>query len=352
MTKMATASVLAATTLVIACWMSAKSAAAAQGIAVQTVVSPEPGEDLASPCQYELTLFDPSRKVRTVWVIFDRGRDMLRYYGDPDVQAFAQRNDIGLVLAFNCSAQSEASHGDINVNPSRGLGRALLTALSQFGRATNHTELSSAGLILQGVSGAGVLVARFPEYVPDRVVAVVTTQPGQFDPVGIDTVNLSPRSASVPQLIIIGSADAITGTQRPYDYFRRHFDQAAPWTFVVQNETPHCCTINAKALVLKWLDAIVVQRVRPGSGLYGYIESEPSRTTDCPPPFPPAVPLWCRATIDIWGGSNWSVKAASTGEPRNARKGLFPAGWLPTRAFAKAWLAFVTAPSHPLTSLP
>lgn len=352
MDRMASRLALAATTVVVACVIAARSAAAAQGIAVQTVVSPVPGEDLASPCRYELTLFDPAREIRTVWVIFDRGRDMLRYYGDPDVQAFAHRNDIGLVLAFNCSAQSEASHGDINVDPTQGLGRALLTALSQFSRATNHPELSSAGLILQGVSGAGVLVARFPEYVPDRVLAVVTTQPGQFDPVGIDTVNMSPRSASVPQLIVVGSADAITGTQRPYEYFRRHFDRGAPWTFVVMNDTPHCCTINAKSLVLTWLSAIVVQRVKPNAGLYGFIQTAPSRTTDCPPPFPPAVPLWCRATVDIWGGSNWLVSSARTGQPTRPPKPLIPAGWLPTDKFAKEWRAFVTMTSHPRTSLP
>ena len=30
---------------------------------------------------------------------------------------------------------------------------------------------------------------------------------------------------------------------------------------------------------------------------------------------------------------------------------MIPAGWLPTRAFAKEWLAFVTQPEHPITSL-
>lgn len=340
------------TAFAFSCLLLPGSVATARGIAIQTMVSPEAGEDLASPCNYELTLFDPSRPVRAVWVIFDRGRDMLRYYGDPDVQAFAQRHDVGLVLAFNCSARSDAARGDINVDPAQGLGRALQSALAQFGRATVHPELSSAGLILQGVSGAGVLVARFPEYIPDRVLAVVTTEPGHFDPFGVDTINLSARSAAIPQLVIVGGADAISGTQRPYDYFRRHFDRGAPWTFVVQNDIPHCCTINAKALVLTWLDAVVVQRVRPDSGLFGFIETEPGHTTDCPAPFPPAVPLWCRATRDFWGGSNWSVRSARTGGRRSRPKGVMPSGWLPTRTFAKQWQSFVTMPTHPLTSLP
>lgn len=103
-------------------------------------------------------MFDPDQ-VKRVWVIFDRGRD------------------IALVLAFNGSAKSETSHGDIDVDPARGLGRALLTTLSQFADATTHQELALAPLILQGLSGAGVLVARFPEQVPERLVAVATANP-------------------------------------------------------------------------------------------------------------------------------------------------------------------------------
>src|SRR2546430_2244211 len=105
----------AATMLLTIRLMSTDCAAATPGVVFQTSVAPLAGEDLASPCRYELTLLDPSRTVRGVWVIFDRGRDMLRYYGDPDVQAFVQRHDLALVFAFNCSAQSDEARGDINV---------------------------------------------------------------------------------------------------------------------------------------------------------------------------------------------------------------------------------------------
>src|SRR5438093_11415368 len=108
-----------------------QSAIASPGVVFQTSVAPQPDEDFASPCRYEITLTDPSRTVRGVWVIFDRGRDMLRYYGDPYVQAFAERHDLALVLAFHCAAKS-GTDGDINVEPSKGLGRALFSAHAQF----------------------------------------------------------------------------------------------------------------------------------------------------------------------------------------------------------------------------
>ena len=73
----------------------------------------------------------------------------------------------------------------------------------------------------------------------------------------VETICLSRTAAAIPHLILTGSADAVSGTQRPYAYFQRYFDQGASWTFVVQNRVPHCCIMNAKALILGWLDAVL-----------------------------------------------------------------------------------------------
>src|SRR4026209_2540279 len=78
----------------------------AQEIVFQGSVVPLPDEDLAADCRYELTLAKPTRTLQAVWVIFDRGRDMLRYYGDPDVHAFAERHGWALLLPFHCRAKS------------------------------------------------------------------------------------------------------------------------------------------------------------------------------------------------------------------------------------------------------
>ena len=326
-----------------------RPANAALGRVFQTEVAPQPDEDLAAPCSYEMTLTDPSRRVTGVWVIFDRGRDMLRYYGDPDVQAFARQHDLALLLAFHCRAKA---YEDIDVDPARGIGRALFAALSQFGQRSGHPELSSARVVLLGFSGTGSLVGRFPEFAPDRVLAVIPTGPGHFDPLGVDTIRLSPKAAAVPQLILTGGSDPVSGTQRPYSFFRRHFDQGARWTFVVQNRTPHCCVINAKALVLEWLEAVVIQRITRNAGWYGFIRTTASDLEDCPTPRPALVPPWCHSARDTWGGENWLVSAAKIDRTANAQDGMLPAGWLPTRSFARRWRSFVSQPEHPITSLP
>jgi dienelactone hydrolase len=324
-------------------------ASAATGVAFQTSVAPQADEDLRSACRYEITLTDPSRPVRGVWVIFDRSRDMLRYYGDPDVQAFAQRHDLALMLPFHCASKSETG-GDMNMDPSKGIGRALFSALTQFAASSGHPELASSKLILLGFSGTGSLVGRFAEYAPDRVLAVLATGPGHSDPLGVDTITLSPKAAAIPHLVLAGSDDRITGTQRPYAYFRKYFDQGAPWTFVLQNKVPHCCIINAKTLVLQWLDAVVVRRLTRTTGSYGFIKTRESDAADCPKP-PSPIPIWWCGPNDTWGGANWSISDARIDRRPNAPDGMMPAGWLPDRKFARLWLSFVTKPKHPVTSL-
>jgi hypothetical protein len=331
---------------------SAASSVTPQGAVFQTSVTPLADEDLASDCRYEITLTDRERMIRGVWVIFDRGRDMLRMYADPDVQAFARRHDLALLLPFHCRAKS-GTDGDLNMDPKQGIGRALFAALGQFAELSSHRELASAKLILLGFSGTGSLVGRFAGYAPDRVLAVMATHPGH-NPLGLETIDLAPEAAAIPQFILTGSTDRITGTERPYAYFRKHFDRGAPWTFVVQNKTPHCCVINAKELVLTWLDAVVIQRMTRGRDgeRYGFIRTTPETVQGCPNFFPPTVPIWCHGVKDAWGGGNWSVSTAAIVPRASPPREMIPAGWLPTSGFAKQWLSFVMQPNHPVMSLP
>jgi dienelactone hydrolase len=340
-------SAIAATPVATAAAAEDRLAIAAQGLVFQTSVAPQPDEDLAAACRYEITLTDSSRTVQGVWVIFERSRDMLEYYRDSDVRAFARGHDLALLFPFHCRSRSETG-GDMNVDPSKGLGRALFAALTQLAQASSHPELGSAKLILLGFSGTGSLAGRLAEFAPDRILAVIPTDPGHFDPLGVDTIFLSPKAVAIPHLILVGSSDAVSGTQRPYQYFRRHFDQGAPWTFVVQNKAPHCCIMNAKGLILQWLDAVVVQGLTRATGLYGFIKQQRSEAIDCPDQSAPARPSWCRSTKDTWGGANWSVGAATIDRRQHPPKEMTAAGWLPTRTFAKLWMSFVTKAEHPV----
>jgi hypothetical protein len=174
---------IAATPVTTAANAEGQPAIAAQGMVFQTSVTPQPDEDLAAACRYEITLANSSRTIRAVWVIFERSRETLEYYRDADVRAFARRHDFALLFPFHCPSRSETG-GDMNVDPSKGIGRALLGALTQLAQSSNHPELGSAKLILLGFSGTGSLVGRLAEFAPDRILAVIATAPGHFDPLG------------------------------------------------------------------------------------------------------------------------------------------------------------------------
>lgn len=316
------------------------------GQSFETTVTPLSNETLAGPCEYDLTLPAGRRPVRAVWVTFDRGRDIMKFYSDPDVIAFARHHDLALMMPHQCPAKNApGGPKEMDMDPSHGVGRALFSALDQFAHQSGHAELSSSKLILLGFSGTGALFAHFVGYAPDRIVASIPTDPGHYDPVGVDTVRLPPEGLAVPELIMVGGADQVSGTQRPYDYFRLYRDRGAPWVFLVQNRTPHCCIINTKSLVLAWLDQIIklrepspsapLRKIDDSRGWVGYIRT-------------------CASDVhDDWGTPIWNVCDASIGQVGHPAPGdQIPAGWLPSHRVASEWLAFIKQSTHPTDSRP
>jgi hypothetical protein len=312
----------------------------------QTTVTPLPGETLAGPCRFEMSLPAANETVHGVFVVFDRGRDIMKFYSDPDVTAFARQHNFGLLMAHQCPAKNApGGPEEMDMDPSHGVGRAILTALSQFAKQSGHPEIASAKLTLLGFSGTGALFAHFVGWAPNRVLASIIANPGHYDPVGMDKVQLPESALGAPELVIAGGADKVSGTQRPYDYFSSYQQRGAPWAFIVQNRTPHCCVINVKSLILSWLEEILrLRKPSPAKplaaidhsvGWLGFIRTCPAEVKD------------------TWGNSTWNVCDASLQRVgRTAPLGQVPAGWFPSYHVARAWLTFVKEAQHPVTSLP
>jgi hypothetical protein len=325
----------------------------------RTNVAPKQGETLAGPCVYQLTLPQAEHSVRGVFVVFDRGQQVRNLCSDPAVLQFAERQQLGVLLALHCPAKGSK---DMDVVPENGIGRALATALDQFGTESKHPELSRAALIYFGFSGAGSLAARMVNFAPERTIAAIEYAPDQDDPVGIDTVTLSGNALAVPQFIIANDADRAVGTARPYAYFEEYRKRGAPLTFLIQNRTLHCCVANIKPIILEWLADVVrlrepsadgraLRRIDIAQGWLGILHAEQSGVKEEEPP----VKVWnaasakiacpAKGTLSFGGGLGMPRRPEDKQVPASAR--LFPA-WLPSRAFAEAWLAFARMEKHPV----
>ena len=56
---------------------------------LKTTVEPLPGENLSRPCAFEMWIPSSNKPVRAVWITYDRGFDISKYYSDSEVRAFA-----------------------------------------------------------------------------------------------------------------------------------------------------------------------------------------------------------------------------------------------------------------------
>ena len=291
----------------------------------RTVVNPLPDEEILNPCEYRMALPDTEGAIQAAWVIFDRGADYFQWFHEPRVRAFANEHHLALVLAMHCRSKERE---DMIVDPEKGVGRALFAALTQFAESERRPELKTAAIIAMGWSGAGSLVGRLAGYKPERYLAGITYAPGQYEPLGMNTIELSDRAIHSPQLIIANGGDNVNGTERPYGYFRKYYEKGAPWTFVVQNRTPHCCLQNAQTLILEWLRGILTAKSR-GRGEHGYLTVELSEV------------------VDEWKRPVFNAKSSRVAAKGKGKRGEMPSGWMPSTMFSREWLVF-TARSVPV----
>lgn len=289
----------------------------------QTIVNPLPDEEILQPCHYQMVLPETTSPIQAAWVIFDRGQDYLQWFHDRRIRAFASEHHLALVLAMHCRSKERE---DMIVLPEKGVGRALFSALDQFADAEGRPELKTVGIIAMGWSGAGSLVGRLAGYRPERYIGGIAYAPGQYEPLGMDTIELSDQAIRKPQLIIANGGDNINGTERPYGYFKKYYERGAPWTFVVQNRTPHCCLQNAQTLILEWLDAIFLagKSGHLGMGEHGYITAELTKV------------------VDEWKRPVFNAASSRISPKRKAKSGELPAGWMPSSTFSREWLFFTS----------
>jgi hypothetical protein len=162
---------------------------------------------------------------------------------------------------------------------------------------------------------------------------------------GLDTIQLSFAGLTVPELILVGGRDGHVGTERPYAYFTKYWSEGAPWLFTTQNDVPHCCVVNARDLLLIWLDAVLKRRLEPANSNLLPLDKDGGYNA--------FLQLSATATRDTW-----NLPTANAVRPlfervgRRPPQGYQPAGWLPSKKVAQQRRDFVAQPSYPVTSMP
>jgi predicted esterase len=300
-----------------------------------TTVAPKTGENVANPCEYDLRVLNANRRIQALFVVFERGPELQHFYEESEVSSFAREHDLAMLMPMGCPATDHG--GDIDVDPSHGLGRALLTAVDQLSVTANHPELKTAPLIILGFSGAGALVARLVGFAPDRIATAIVSHGGQAPPLNLDTVILPESALKVPELILVGGKDKVVGTEVAYSYFSKHWQRGAPWLFATQNDAGHFCNEDATGLILSWMKNVLdnlprkqsSNRVNRTTGSYAYFRRKPTGELDSGKrPLMQAIDIKVEKPSDISLGDE------------------VPAGWLPSAEIALNWERFTNLPDH------
>jgi len=175
--------------------------------------------DVASDCRYELTLPDSAQTIRATWssssaVVISRNL--------PGCRGSSVRSAQSLALLYPSTARRRRIE-TWTLTRFSGLRRGLLVALRQFADKSKHVNsrlpVDLARVLWNRVVGRG-----FAAYAPERVIAVIATDPGILIRSAL-TRSICHQTQPIPQLILVGSADAISGTQRRM----RTFESTSTW---------------------------------------------------------------------------------------------------------------------------
>jgi hypothetical protein len=95
---------------------------------IRTIVTPLVGEDIARPCEYDMVNPSSGKKIRGVFVVFERGPGSVRFYNDLDIRSFADKHELAMMMPRHCSSKV---YEDMDINQMEKLFRQLLIWLKR-----------------------------------------------------------------------------------------------------------------------------------------------------------------------------------------------------------------------------
>jgi pimeloyl-ACP methyl ester carboxylesterase len=302
------------------------AAADAQGAAsLDEVVAPGNNYDKA---EFRLWYPGDAGRLQAVVVLLPGSNgDGRPQVDDPIWQAFAARHHLALLGCRFTDKPHDQAFIEHYVNVSQGSGQALLDALDRLGRRSQHGELSTAPLLLWGMSAGGQFNYEFVAWRPERVVAFVVNKGGIYY-----SALLPPAARNVPGILFVGGKDLEFRTNTIVGLFAVNRRAGALWALAEEPGAAHIIG-RSRDLALVFFEDVLPLRLPDGA---------PNGNQ----------PILLRS-IAAASGFLGDLKGKTFQKQGDAPAPNYPTAWLPTARTARAWEALVTdGPFEPKPPLP
>jgi len=159
------------------CLIAAVALIAARQAHSQTVDDSIPPGANFDKAQFRLWTPRTNEKLRALLVLVPGSNGDGRAMAEDTVwQAFATKNKLAIIACRFTDKPHDQGYIEDYVNVSRGSGQALLDAIGHFATQTGHAELSSAPLLLWGMSAGGQFDYEMAAWKPEKVAAFIVNK--------------------------------------------------------------------------------------------------------------------------------------------------------------------------------
>jgi poly(3-hydroxybutyrate) depolymerase len=290
----------------IALILAAALAQSAAGATLDHTIPPGANYDTA---EFRLWYPPSTAAVQAILVLVPGSNGDGRPMADePFWQEFATRHRLAIIACRFTDKPHEQSFIEHYVNVSQGSGQALLDALAAFADRAHHPELSSAPLLLWGMSAGGEFNYEFVAWKPERVAAFVVNKGGIYY-----SALLSRAARDVPGLLFVGEKDLDSRINTIAGLFAVNRRGGALWAFTEEPGVAHVVARSRDLAAALFADVLTLRvtgsSLKPVDPKSGYVADLKART----------------------------FRPAADAPPQTEGT-----AWLPTLTVAKAWQAVVT----------
>ncbi len=286
-------------------------AAAAVPVRAATLEFAAPSGANYDKAEFRLWYPDTAGPVRAVAVLVPGSNGDGRPMADePFWQAFATKHQLALVACRFTDKPHDLMFVEHYVDVSNGAGPALLDALADFAKRSNHAELASAPLLLWGMSAGGEFNYEFAAWKPERVVAFVVNKGNIYY-----HALVSPAAQQVPGLLFTGEKDLEYRVWAVNGLFAINRRAGALWALTEEPGIGHEVG-RSRDLAAMFFEDMLAARL-------------------------PAAPGGTLRPLDEKSGLIGDLKSLTVG-PIAEKPPAAPTAWLPNARIAKAWQAVVT----------